>query len=54
MPIWHNCNLRGRLAASDGAGLEAVYANAQRARCAWIEAIEAAEQPPRPDQESGK
>jgi prephenate dehydrogenase len=47
-------NLRGRLAASDGAGLEAVYANAQRARCAWIEAIEAAEQPPRPDQESGK
>jgi 3-phosphoshikimate 1-carboxyvinyltransferase len=41
-------NLRGRLAASDGAGLEAVYANAQRARCAWIEAIEAAEQPPRP------
>jgi prephenate dehydrogenase len=46
--------IRARLAAGDGAALEATYANAQRARRAWIEAIEAAEQPPRPDQESGK
>jgi len=46
--------LRARLAAADGAALEAVYANAQRARCAWIEAIEAAEVPRAPDQESGK
>ena len=46
--------LRARLAAGDGPALEAVYANAQRARGAWIEAIEAAEPPPRPDQESGK
>jgi len=44
--------LRATLAASDGAGLEAVYANAQRARREWIEAIEAAE--PRPEPESGK
>jgi prephenate dehydrogenase len=44
--------LRAQLAAADGAGLEAVYANAQRARRDWIEAIEAAE--PRPSQESGK
>jgi prephenate dehydrogenase len=43
--------LRERLAAADGAGLEAVYGNAQRARRAWIEAIEAAEKPP--TQESG-
>jgi prephenate dehydrogenase len=43
--------LRARLADSDAAGLEAVYGNAQRARCAWIEAIEAAEKPPA--QESG-
>jgi len=46
--------IRGRLAAGDGAGLEAVYANAQRARCAWIEAIEAAEKPQPADQEAGK
>jgi len=46
--------MRARLAAADGAGLEAVYANAQRARCAWIEAIEAAEKPQPADQESGK
>jgi prephenate dehydrogenase len=44
--------LRAQLAASDGAGLEAVYANAQRARREWTAAIETAE--PRPDQESGK
>jgi prephenate dehydrogenase len=44
--------LRARLEAADGNGLESVYANAQRARQAWIEAIEAAE--PRPSQESGK
>nr|WP_314539950.1 prephenate dehydrogenase/arogenate dehydrogenase family protein [uncultured Massilia sp.] len=47
-------NLRARLAAADGPALEAVYANAQRARRAWIEAIETAEQPPAADQESGK
>jgi prephenate dehydrogenase len=41
--------LRARLAAADGAGLEAVYGNAQRARRAWIEAIEAAEKPPSPE-----
>jgi prephenate dehydrogenase len=46
--------LRARLAANDGAALEATYANAQRARRAWTEAIETAERPPRPDQESGK
>jgi prephenate dehydrogenase len=45
--------LRARLEAADGRGLEAVFGNAQRARCAWIEAIEAAEKPPSPDQESG-
>lgn len=44
--------LRALLDAADGAGLEAVYANAQRARQAWIGAIEAAE--PHPGQESGK
>lgn len=44
--------LRAQLAAADSAGLEAVYANAQRARREWIEAIEAAE--PRPSHESGK
>ncbi|TWI65271.1 prephenate dehydrogenase [Pseudoduganella lurida] len=37
--------LRERLAAGDGAALEAVYGNAQRARRNWIEAIEAAETP---------
>ncbi|HEX8479039.1 MAG TPA: prephenate dehydrogenase/arogenate dehydrogenase family protein [Telluria sp.] len=36
-------NVRAMLAASDGAALESVYANAQRARCAWIEAIESTE-----------
>jgi prephenate dehydrogenase len=46
--------LRARLAVADGAGLEAVYANAQRARRAWIEAIEAAETPRPADQASGK
>jgi prephenate dehydrogenase len=44
-------SLRARLAAADGPGLEAVYGNAQRARRAWIDAIEAAEKPP--SQESG-
>jgi prephenate dehydrogenase len=39
--------LRACLAAADGSALESVYANAQRARRAWIEAIEAAEKPPR-------
>lgn len=37
--------LRAMLAAADGAGLEAVYANAQHARREWIEAIETAEKP---------
>jgi prephenate dehydrogenase len=41
--------LRARLAAGDGAALEAVYGNAQRARRQWIEAIEAAEAPPPTD-----
>ncbi|MFC5472724.1 prephenate dehydrogenase [Paraherbaspirillum soli] len=35
--------LRGLLAAGDGAALEAIYGNAQRARHGWISAIEAAE-----------
>jgi prephenate dehydrogenase len=43
--------VRTMLAASDGAALESVYARAQRARCAWIEAIESAETSP--PQESG-
>ena len=46
--------LRACLASADGPGLEAVYGNAQRARRAWAIAIEAAEKPPRPDQESAK
>jgi len=37
-------NLRGLLASADGAGLEAVFANAQQARHEWIRSIEAAEQ----------
>ncbi len=41
-------SIRQMLAAGDGAGIEAVYANAQRARCRWIEAIESAEAPPPP------
>ncbi len=41
--------LRARLLEADGAALEAVYGNAQRARRAWIEAIEAAEKPPAPE-----
>ncbi|MFC3107178.1 prephenate dehydrogenase [Undibacterium arcticum] len=36
--------LRGLLANADGVGLEAVFANAQQARHAWIRSIEAAEQ----------
>jgi prephenate dehydrogenase len=35
--------VRALLAAGDGAGLESVYGRAQRARCAWIDAIESAE-----------
>jgi prephenate dehydrogenase len=46
--------LRARLVAHDAAGLEAVYANAQRARCAWIEAIESAEPPRSVDQQAEK
>ena len=45
-------SLRAKLAAGDGPGIEGVYANAQRARHEWIQAIEAAE--PRPAQDSGK
>ncbi|UOD27756.1 prephenate dehydrogenase/arogenate dehydrogenase family protein [Massilia violaceinigra] len=41
--------IRAMLANGDGAALEAVYANAQRARCRWIEAIETAEAPPAHD-----
>lgn len=37
--------VRSMLAAFDGAALEAVYANAQRARQDWIRTIEAAERP---------
>lgn len=43
--------LRARLAAADGPALETVYANAQRARRAWQEAIEAGSPPPPPNQE---
>lgn len=42
--------LRARLAAADGAGLEAIYTNAQRARRAWSGTIETSE-PPAPNQE---
>ncbi|MCC2971961.1 prephenate dehydrogenase/arogenate dehydrogenase family protein [Massilia sp. IC2-476] len=38
--------LRATLAAADGRGLESVFANAQRARREWIEAIEAGSPPP--------
>ena len=41
--------LRSKLAAGDGAGIETVFANAQRARRQWIEAIESAEIPPTKD-----
>ncbi|MEW6370506.1 MAG: prephenate dehydrogenase/arogenate dehydrogenase family protein [Pseudomonadota bacterium] len=44
--------LRALLAAGDSVGLEAVFDNAQRARRAWGDAIEASEPPPSP--ESGK
>nr|WP_183441474.1 prephenate dehydrogenase/arogenate dehydrogenase family protein [Pseudoduganella violacea] len=37
--------IRASLAAGDGAALETTYANAQRARRQWIEAIETAETP---------
>ena len=37
--------LRAKLAAGDGAAIEAVYANAQRARQRWIAAIESADAP---------
>lgn len=43
--------VRAMLAAGDGAALEGVYANAQRARGAWTDAIETAET--RPPQETG-
>jgi prephenate dehydrogenase len=42
--------LRAQLAAGDGAALESVYSNAQRARHQWITAIETAEAPASPDQ----
>ena len=37
--------LRAMLAAGDGGGIEALYANAQHARQQWIDAIETAETP---------
>lgn len=40
--------LRAKLAASDGAALEVVYANAQRARRQWVGAIESSEVPAPP------
>jgi len=44
--------LRARLAAADGPALETVYTNAQRARRAWLEAIEAGSPPPPPNQDT--
>lgn len=44
-------SLRARLAAADGRGLETVFANAQRARREWIEAIEAGSPPPPQNQD---
>lgn len=41
--------LRAMLAAGDGAAIEAVYSNGQRARNHWIRTIEAAEAPASPD-----
>ena len=41
--------MRAQLAAANGAALEGVYSNAQRARQQWIEAIEAAEAPQHKD-----
>jgi prephenate dehydrogenase len=41
--------MRAMLAAGDGAAIEGVYANAQRARRQWTGAIEAAEAPRAPD-----
>ncbi len=38
--------LRARLAAGDGAAIEAIYTNAQRARRSWSDAIETAEPTP--------
>jgi prephenate dehydrogenase len=43
--------LRTTLAAADGRGLETVFANAQRARREWIEAIEAGSPPPPQNQD---
>lgn len=43
--------LRATLAAADGRGLETVFANAQRARREWIEAIEAGSPPPPQNQD---
>lgn len=42
-------SLRASLAAGDGAAIETIYSNAQRARTRWIETIEAAEAPASPD-----
>jgi prephenate dehydrogenase len=41
--------MRAMLAERDGAAIEGVYTNAQRARRQWTSAIEAAEAPPAPD-----
>jgi len=40
-------HLRTMLAAGDGDGLQAMFSNARRARQAWLERIEAGEQPPK-------
>jgi prephenate dehydrogenase len=45
-------SLRATLAAADGRGLETVFANAQRARREWIEAIEAGSPPPPQNQDT--
>ena len=42
-------SLRTMLAERDGAGIEAVYSNAQQARRRWSEAIETSEAPPPTD-----
>lgn len=45
-------SMRAMLAQGDGAALETVYANAQRARRAWTEAIEAGSPPSQHQEES--
>jgi prephenate dehydrogenase len=40
---------RGQLAAGDGAAMQAMFANAQRARQNWLRNIETAEMQPKQD-----